>query len=259
MQIVEKTEVTQEDLLGLFDGSVTAVRIPEYYSKEQAQAITQVLLNSGLHGKYENAPNIGRVGQAFFESQANEEAAGRYEKEAVKWMRELRKGLSPNLTPIDRFRLEIDEIWPHGANVAEMKGRKMFVGLARTFGQDSYAEPHQDMFHWDAPESVEASFVSTQVAMNVYLQLPDGGGELTLWPVSYDKKGYDDRRIPGSYGLKEEALPEPVATLHPRLGELILFNATKVHSVGKIKSGVRVSWSCFVGYQKVDSPLVLWS
>jgi hypothetical protein len=259
MQVIEKSEITQEDLLGLFNGGLAAVRVPGYYSTEQSKAITQVLLNSTLHGKYENAPNIGRVGQAFFESQANEKLAQRYEKEAVKWIRELREGFSPNLTPIDRFRLEVDELWPHGANVAKMKGRKMFVGLARTFGQGSRAEPHQDMFHWDAPESVEANVVSTQIAMNVYLHLPDDGGELILWPVSYNRNGYEERRIPGSYGLREETLPEPVATLHPRLGELILFNATKVHSVGKIKAGARVSWSCFVGYQGTDAPLVLWS
>ncbi len=259
MLVVERNEISQEDLLGLFDGNLTAVRVPGYYPEDAAAAISMMLLQSELHGKYENAPNIGRVGQAFFESQANEQAARRYERDAVRWVRELRSGLFPQLTPIDRFRLELDEVWPEGSHVGSMNGHKMFVGLARTFSVGSYAEPHQDVFQWDAPGTDEARRVTTQVAMNVYLQMPETGGDLTLWPISYKRDEYEQHRIAGSYGVQRDGLPDPVATLKPRVGELILFNANKVHAVEEIRAGVRVTWSCFVGYQCADAPLVLWS
>lgn len=259
MPVLERKEIAPKDLIGLFDGSVTAIRIPSYYPEETADLISRALLHSDMHGKYENAPNIGRVGQAFFESQASEVAARRYERDAVKWIRDLRAGMFPVLTPVDRMRLELDEVWPAGAHVAVMGGRKMFVGLARTFGEGSDAEPHQDVFWWDAPESAEAHSVQSQVAMNVYLTMPASGGELTLWAVSYDRQEYNRLRIEQSYGLKRAQLPTPIVTIRPRVGELILFNATKVHAVEEIKKGTRVTWSCFVGYQGDKSPLVLWS
>ncbi|AXK79660.1 2OG-Fe(II) oxygenase [Pseudolabrys taiwanensis] len=259
MLVVERNEVTRGDLSELFNGTLTAIRIPDFYSPDAAAAISRALLKSDLHGTYENAPAIGRIGQSFFETQASDDAARRYKKNSIKWIRELRAGLHPHLTPIDRIRLEMEELWPAGAQLGTMNGTKMFAGLARTFAEGSYAEPHQDILAWDAPTQPEAREITSQVAMNVYLTMPEAGGSLTLWDISYDQQEYDRRRIKDSYGLRREELPVPTATLQPRVGELILFNATKVHAVEIIQRGQRVTWSCFIGYRNDQSPLMLWS
>lgn len=259
MQILERNEITQNDLRALIEGTASAVRVPKYYGGKAADDIAKMLLGSSLHGKYVNAPDIGRVGQAFFESQANEEARRKYETDAVKWIRELRAGLAPNLTPIDKVRLELDEVWEAGAQLATMNGRKMFVGLARTFSEGSYAEPHQDIFAWDAPDAPEASRVTKQLAVNVYLKMPEQGGGLTLWPVSFNQADYKARQIEGSYGLRKEELPAPSAEIQPQVGDLIFFNANNVHSVERIGKGTRVTWSSFIGYQGDAAPLILWS
>lgn len=259
MQIRERSDIRKDDIEGLLNGDLLAVRIGAYCSSEQAEVISTLLCNSRLHGAYENAPAIGRTGQAFFESQASDETANRYLQNAVPWIRELRDALHPNLSPIDRVRLELDEVWSPGARLATMAGHKMFAGLARTFATGSHAEPHQDIWWWDCPSSPEARRVKTQLAMNVYLTMPARGGELTLWPDSYDAEGYARRKVPGSYGLRREVLPEPAAKLVPRVGELILFNANKVHAVEPIEEGDRVTWSCFIGYEDDRAPLVIWS
>jgi hypothetical protein len=164
---------------------------------------------------------------------------------------------SPDLTPIDQFRLELDELWVPGAHVATLNGRKMFVGIVRHFGEGSEAEAHQDVFAWDAPTSPEA--LAGQLTAIVYLSLPVRGGQLAIWNLSLSHEEYERQRVPNSYGLRRETLPDPDVVLEPEQGELILFNAGLVHAVEKIEVGSRVTWSCFIGFRGANDSLVVWS
>jgi 2OG-Fe(II) oxygenase superfamily len=257
--ILLRHELREEDLRELIADRALAIRIENYYPVDRCERVADLLVNSPLFGMYVNATAIGRVGQAFFESQANEQSRRRYEEDAIKWIRELRRLCSPDLTPIDKFRLELDEAWAAGARVAALNAKKMFVGLARHFGQGSEAEPHQDVFAWDAPGSPEAAALAGQLAMNVYLSLPRSGGELTLWDMRLSQEEYETRRIPNSYGVRRDTLGPPAAAIRPKQGELILFNAGRVHAVEKVEVGSRATWTCFVGFGQADQPLVLWS
>lgn len=252
-------ELKHTDLRALIQKEIRAVRIKNYFKPCESASMAALLEASPLKGEYINARGIERVGQSFFECQTSEEAAELYKRESANWIKQLRSGSAPLLTPVDRIRLELDEIWPAGANLATKDGAKMFVGLAREFKAGSEAEPHQDVLSWDDPRSDFAREVKTQLAANTYLRVPEQGGELTLWPTSYTAEEYERLRIPGSYGLDRQRLPNGCTSITPRVGDLILFNANCVHAVEKIIRGTRVTWSCFVGYRGDAEPLVLWS
>lgn len=257
--IIISNELEKWHLDGLFNKSIDLVRIPNYFSQHSAQEIANKIKRSPLFGNYINAPKIGRIGQAFFECQNDEITLNRYRKFAKVWIKEMRKEVSPFISPIDRLRLELSEVWPSSCNLAEINGHKLFAGLVRELKAGTYAEPHNDVLSWDLLNDMKTG-ITNQLAANVYLETSEKGGELRLWhewPNS--KEEYNAIRIKDSYGVKEELLNNSYLEVTPEAGELILFNPTRIHSVEKIKQGTRLSWSCFIGLENQDKALQIWS
>ena len=170
----------------------------------------------------------------------------------------MRKNLHPYITPVDRLRVEIGDSWANGCNLATISGNKLFAGLVREFKENSYAEPHNDVLAWDVTGNNSTS-VTNQLAANVYLKTSLVGGELILWNVWPTKSEYNAIKIDGSYGIDKNKIISPQIMITPKEGELILFNSMRIHSVEKIQSGSRMTWTCFVGYSDEKKPLVVWS
>jgi len=257
--IIITNEIEKWHLEGLFDQSIDVVRVPKYFSEQDAQEIANKIKRSTFFGSYVNAPKIGRIGQAFFECQNDEVSLSRYLEFAKTWIKEMRKEVSPFISPIDRLRLELDEVWPANCNLAQIFDHKLFAGLVREFKEDSYAEPHNDVLSWDLVDEMDTG-ITNQLTANVYLETPEQGGELRLWhewPQSQAE--YNAIRIEGSYGVKEERLNGNYLEITPEVGELILFNPTRIHSVEKIVQGSRLTWSCFIGLENHNKALQIWS
>lgn len=257
--IATTSELEKWHLDGLFNRTIDAVRVKEYFSEKNSKDIAEKIKQSKLFGNYVNAPKIGRIGQAFFECQNDEESLNQYQDFAKTWINEMRKETSPYISPIDRFRLELDEIWPAHCNLAEIGGHKLFAGLVREFKEGSYAEPHNDVLSWDLINDMQTN-ISNQLTANIYLETPEKGGELRLWQEwPKTKEAYNDIRIEGSYGVKKELLNDHYVEIIPEVGELILFNPMRIHSVEEIYEGSRLTWSCFIGLESSNKPLQVWS
>ncbi len=248
------------DIIDLAEGRITSLRIPEYCPLELAQIVSERLINHHRYGRYGNAPDIARVGMAFFETvNGNEILLQRYYAEARPAIQDIRELCTPYLSPMDRLRLELQEIWPHGANLMNLDGRPMFVGLARVLEVGAEALPHQDFLLSDAANYPAAHTLITQFGTNIYLQPSQEGGELELWEKKFSAKDYEKFRLPNSYGLDYAKLPPSRALIKPDAGDLILFDATKVHAVRPAQGSHRVTLSAFIGYSGRYQPLSFWS
>lgn len=257
--VMVSTLLNQEALVALIGGEVIAIRVPNFYPEDICARIATRIRKSDMYGHYVNAPEIARVGQAFFESVASTRLRKIYHAEAVEWIHAMRACCEPYLSPIDKLRLVLDEIWPSGSRLGTLQGKKMFIGLARFFDAGAGAEPHQDVLAWDAPGVEEAERIEVQIAANVYLKIPQGGGDLLIWPVTLSREEYERARIQGSYGVHGSMLPYAPVRISPKPGELILFNSHLVHAVERAREGQRVTWSCFVGSQGAHQTLMMWS
>jgi 2OG-Fe(II) oxygenase superfamily len=241
-------------------GTIAAVQVAKYYPEDFSHLLAQRLLGSPLFGHYANAPDIGRVGQAYFETIDDPEKREVYYANAATWIRALRDLCAPFACPMDTLRLQLQETWPAGATLETIDNRPMFVGLARVFENGAGAHPHQDVLARDAPAGcARARTLRAQLAANVYLKPAASGGELEIWLRKPTNGEYETLRMPGSYGVDRTLIGEPDLVLTPRTGDLILFNAHNLHAVRPAGGGPRITMSTFIGYRGQHQPLTYCS
>ncbi|MEX0446412.1 2OG-Fe(II) oxygenase [Xenorhabdus sp. SGI246] len=246
----------------LLHGEAKIVSISSSYDHEISSKISKQILNRMNIGYYENAPKIGRIGMAFFESIDSMEKRDFYYKNANKWNFELRDACFPYLSPISYLLSELDTSWVKGAKLATFKGNKMFSGLARIFKDGSSAEPHQDIFLRDAPELNKHFPIKEQLAFNIYLDVPEKGGEIELWnwkATDQEFHNFQNKNPDLAYGMDREKIRKPDIVYKPKKGEILLFNPRNVHAVAPSNGTPRLTISTFIGYSSDNEELVLWS
>ncbi|WP_295462493.1 2OG-Fe(II) oxygenase [uncultured Pseudomonas sp.] len=255
--LLELDALDTESLNRLADERLLAVRIRRFVPRPLADDLGKQILGNGF-ATYANAPSIGRIGMAFYEAENQRAQMDDYFASVAHNLEELRRRCRPYLNPIDLVRCVLDEVWPAGARLQTLWGRKMYVGLSRVVKPGVRFLAHHDIFAKDAPGSAEAESVVTQLACNVYLTMPSQGGELQLWAKELAPDDFDALRG-DSYGIEPDLLGPPSLTIRPEPGDLILFNSRRMHAVTPGNDQPRLSLSCFVGYRGAAEPLTYWS
>jgi hypothetical protein len=161
----------------------------------------------------------------------------------------LRRYCEYYLSPIDKLRLELDELFVPGATVGHFENKKMLAGIVRiSKAEKSYLsalEPHFDAL---PPKYAQ---LDAQLAANIYVKVPDIGGELEIWDIpalSPFTQAPDQWRA---------QLPAPIK-IKPQLGDLVIFNCRKPHAICAFVGEERITTQMFMGYQ-LEKPLLLWN
>jgi hypothetical protein len=255
--IVEYGELPVAALRALMTQDALVVRVTNFVSPTLCRLVATNLLRQGYHD-YINAPTVGRIGMSFYETGGRSEIVDQYFDTAGANIALLRNACSPYALPMDTLRCVLDEVWPNGALLQSLTGRKMFVGLSRSMRPGAPLLAHHDVFARLAPNDNEANDLLVQVAANIYIDMPAVGGELLMWRDEISDAEFLQRRG-SSYGLPLDALGAPDIEIKPGVGDLILFNARKLHAVAPGMGNDRLTLSCFVGYRGADQPLSFWS
>ncbi len=259
------TSLRGEALHDLFDERVCAVRVANFISAELAEKLNAWFLRNDAIEDYHHEMvvdgelktfhyGVDRIGTPYnltYGKPPESPARQKYYTEALGAIRRVRQAAFPEMSPIDRLRLELDEIWGPGAKVGTFEGKKMFVGIGRiTAARKKILEeqPHFDSL----PPGLA---LDGQFSANIYLSVPQCGGELELW--NCPSLSQDD--IHGAvFGKNWRAELPPSIRIAPCRGDLILINTRRPHAVRSFAEGTRVSIQCFIGYRK-GQPLQLWS
>jgi 2OG-Fe(II) oxygenase superfamily len=257
-----------DDLLNLLKGEILVLRIPNYYPLKEAAVISEKMIQQESLQRYHRAPDVGvkRTGITFFETNGSLDMLERYYQEAPVLISQLRQVCSPYLSPIDKLRLELADIWLVGASIENVHNRRMLAGIARAFEHGFELPPHQDILYRDILDSPIPSIdifenLTTQLSSNIYLRTPETGGELEVWdlkPSWLDQQSIRDQEYKYEGIIDRSSLPPAKVVIKPEVGELILFDSGCVHAVCA-SSGSRVSMSMFIGYRSQNKPLTYWS
>ncbi|MEV0375420.1 2OG-Fe(II) oxygenase [Streptomyces sp. NPDC050636] len=253
------TELTTETLLKLANREIGAIHVRGYYPVDVAGEVAQKAINHQALGNYhkQHTSSVGRVYMPHIDTKWDAELSKKYHDAALPAIADVRSMFHPYLSPVDRVRLELQELWPAGANLMRLRERACFVGAFRVF-QPSTSEfyPHNDAIdqETDAPE-IEG--ILNQLVANIYLQVPDEGGNLQLWlrePTEDETKIILDVE-----GLDPASVEAPVHEIHPEAGDLIIFSPRMLHAVTVGHGKHRVGAAAFIGTKGPQEPLVYWS
>ena len=273
------------ELLDLVSGKLLYLQVPRFISNDacryvskrilENEAVQPTSLTTGL--TYEQLLKIANVpipeddiqyarGMSYYETKhesgtgwgkvKNEASHQAYYGLAPKSKSLTRQIFSPYGSPMDQFREELDKQWRAGSTTLDLGDGEMFFGLLRVLSNEVLA--HEDKLERDHGPLPEHLGYVTQLASNIYLQVPETGGDLRLWDRSLPDAEYDAMRG-ATYGIEHDVLGEPDASVHPGMGDLIVFNARKLHGVGKSVGSKRISLSSFIMYCGEDRPLSFWS
>jgi len=277
-QIVTAEALTKDLLADLFERRSCALHIPGYCSKEVAANLSSwIMEKSNLENWKVNVFRDGTperadsdvsygIGIPFGHAVKSRADFVRYFNEAAPLSREIRAA-AQGLAPLDRLRLDLDEAWPAGARVARYKGLRRGLGLARVMTPGGLFEgiaKTEGMVHVDTlPLQTRGA---GRFSANVYLNVPEVGGELAVYNVS--PKSMEVLRNfslmkhlmnfdPDAQELIRSRLPPPLM-IKPQVGDLILIDTSRPHAVRGFTEGYRATIQCWIDYQ-AENGLALYS
>ncbi|HTM64100.1 MAG TPA: 2OG-Fe(II) oxygenase [Gammaproteobacteria bacterium] len=260
--IIVAEQLEQSHLDKLIANDITAVMIKQFYFQDNAVKIADKIIASStveqythelkiddeLHQEYLGVDREGMPFNLLYDT-SNQNLINKYYVSARENIARIRSYAAPAMTPIDKLRLELDENYTYGAMIAAFQQRKMLAGIGR-LSHAEMSHMSENPPHFDALP-VKFAALSQQFAANIYLKVPEEGGELELWdtaPMTPLSIVPDDWR---------SHLP-PSMLLKPEVGDLIIFNCRKPHAIRSFTGEPRVTMQVFIGYQE-EKPLQLWN
>ncbi len=258
-----KLKLEHIDLLNLLSKEELVLSIYPFVEKTICKKWSDLLENSESLERYSNATDVSlnRIGMTLFETECDEDKVNLYLDLASKTFELVENILGPGQNPIHYFHNVLNEVWPKGCLIESLEGRKMNPGIIRSFEADINGglPPHVDMLAKDLPNSNAFNNMKAQLAVNLYLGIPDYGGELEIWDF---EPTYEEIKslYTGNYDfIDRKQLPGEPICIKPKAGELILFRSSCVHAVTGSSGGMRTAASCFIGFYGEDQPLTVWA
>ena len=250
--------LTDRDITDLISGEILAIRIADFCSIE-ARNVIKSRVRDRQQTRYEVAPDIRKIGIAFFET-TNPIMLQKYYNHSNQ-ASEIAETIYQGYTdPIEKLVTTLSLVWQSGCEVERIHDREMYAGLIRVIDEGVELRPHQDNTNWDSPDCQRAQSLLTQLSANVYFETPDKGGCLELWDFGIeDQDHYQSIQREGDYALSREAIGEPALSIQPQGGDLIIFNARRIHGVTKVEVGARINASTFIAIRDLNQPLTVFS
>ncbi|WP_433494127.1 2OG-Fe(II) oxygenase [Micromonospora sp. CA-248089] len=251
-------ELNAVTLAQLAEGTLDAIWVRGFHPPSACRAVLPRLVETCERSRYTLTGDFQSIGTSIGEAAESEADERRYLDTAADTLNLIRDGIfAGRLSPLDELRLRLDEMWPAGATVARHEGRLMLPGIIRRWPAGGHANPHIDQ---RAIPLLAAHGLRRRIGTNVYLEVPppDSGGQVDFWSLWSDEDTYDGQRRT-DYGLDREQLGEPHWSCAPGQGDLLMFDAARVHGVRRVAEGSRATAACFVGVRDPDRPLVLFA
>lgn len=233
----------------LTEGKINAVIIKGGLDAKTAAAVTKQLkyLRSA---PYEGAEQVHRSGDTLFEAGFNAENRERYYRNAEKNLRYLRSLFPKGEFPIDQLRNMLDVYWDKNVGRLRLEDGLCNMGLCRILHTGGAIPPHDDHAPSDAWYSAIAQYLDVQLTCNWYMNMPEAGGEVKIYPQRLSRNQYDAHRLPkpDNFSVTEDILCDDPILIQPEVADLVIWDARHVHAVAACEGdNPRFTLSVFIG------------
>jgi hypothetical protein len=238
----------------LLEGDVDAIRFAAFASPAECQELVSFIVRHPAAVQYSTAAGIARLGSSFSDVRKSDRLEEEYAKPDI-----LTEALAVN-SVVARLIGTIASSWPYGIETFRYKGFVLHRAIARRIIGGG-AEPHDDNIAKEVADEPLALTVTIQLGVNLYVEMPEEGGELEGWHRRLNRDEYDALRNPDpqlSYGIRRDALPGCDWTIRPDRGDLVIFQNTELHAIQPSR-GARTTWGFFLGYRGPAEPLLIWA
>lgn len=160
--------------------------------------------------------------------------------------------------PFDPYQVCRDALaanWPNAVAVGRRDDRAMGSGVAREPNQ-GFVVHFDDALREFSGNLLDANLVA-QFAFNLYLSVPEMGGETVVWRHRWHPAD-EAFRLPRSYGYAEAVVGEAESfELKPAVGTALLFNPRNFHAVRPSHDSRRIALGFSVGLSDTGE-LLTW-
>jgi hypothetical protein len=273
------TRLSEDLLRGLFENRYCAVHIKNFCPRETCRQLSEWMTTEFKFSKAWEP----EVREGFMESDmyygiglpsnfmfSSREACRNYFTQVLPTIQKIRAAAKSGIAPPDQLRLELDEVWPDGATIETLYGRKMFVGLARLMKPEWMVKgaEAEGIIHTDSSPLLNGK--RGGFSANIYVKVPATGGELCVWNIAprwldllrssrffnlLEQVFLNDGKIAARQQALRELLPQPIK-LQPEEGDLIIINSGRPHAVRGFNDGYRATFQTFILYM-AGKPLKL--
>lgn len=240
-------------------GDLAYVRVPDFIPAQSASRLATRLTAAGQRSYYAKAPQVAKIGSAFFDSNNDVHCRHHYHNQVASYPGFLEQVCAEEPSPLNVVLAWLRERLSSGVTAEALDGQPMSAGLFRILEAGGHIGPHQDSLQVDAPAALTPRKMVGQLALNLYLELPATGGELLIWNHSFTPEEYARRQLMGSPDIDSRFIKAPDFVLTPQPGELIFINSTHLHAVAAVKQGCRVTFALFLGYYGQERAWTVWN
>jgi hypothetical protein len=258
-QLRRRDRLTAQSLRELATGDVDLIWHREYYPPEQCDSALPRVVRAAEEATFLLTKEFTSVGTSMGEVANGGESVRRYLDTAEATTRLIRHDVfGGQQSPTDLIRLDLDELWPHGATVARHEARMMLPGVLRRMTPGGRGRPHIDRRQIPLLDTYR---LQRRLGVNIYLEVPapGDGGEIDFWGRLSDEEFVALKTDPFDYGIEPERVGPPYDTVLPGKGDLVMFEAGRMHGVREVRKGCRTSAACFVGVRSASDPLLVFA
>jgi hypothetical protein len=189
-------------------------------------------------------PPVMRFGVGVSDHRKDRRVADSY-WEAIDLDRKAWLSLGLSLDPFQLCRDALGARWPNAVKIGCHQGREMGAGVAREPNQ-GFIVHYDDALREFSGNLLDANLIA-QFAFNLYLSVPEAGGETVIWRHRW-QPGDEKHRLPDSYGYAESVVREAESfEFKPEAGEALLFDPRNFHAVRPSHDSRRIALGFSIG------------